>query len=351
MVIGAISYVTGSGESHSRAHVGCACLVHFARSPILKAICYALILCFLPVVTAAAETASSGDRSYVLGPQDTITVRVTDLPEFKDLGAVRVDQEGNLRLPVTGRLHVEGLTVEQVEKEIAAKLSAIMQHPEVSVALAELRSHPVSVLGAVRTPGVYQITGTKTLYEVLSLAGGLNQDASNHVKITRQVSAGVLPLPGARLNANGEFYVAELNVRDVMEAKVPDDNIAVLSGDVISVPKAELVYVVGAVRRAGGFPLAEKEQISVLQAVSLAEGLDKIASAKKARILRQSEPGTERKEIAINLDAIIKGRAKDVSLQANDILFIPTSVGKSASITALQAAMQVGGAVVVGSLY
>ncbi len=334
-----------------RAHVGALVSSHSARSQILKAICYVLILCCLPVLTTAAETALPGERSYVLGPQDTIIVRVTDLPEFKDLGAVRVDQEGNLRLPVTGRLHVEGLSVEQVEKEIAAKLSAIMQNPEVSVALVELRSHPVSVLGAVRSPGVYQITGKKTLYEVLSLAGGLNQDASNHVKITRQASAGVLPLPAARLNATGEFYVAELNVRDIMEAKVPDDNIAVLSGDVITVPKADLVYVVGAVRRPGGFPLAEKEQISVLQAMSLAEGLDKVASSKKARILRQSEPGTERKEIAINLDAIIKGRAKDVALQANDILFIPTSVGKSASLTALQAVTQIGAGAVVGALY
>jgi polysaccharide export outer membrane protein len=309
------------------------------------------MLCSLSVLAMAAETDLAGDRSYILRSQDAITVRVADLREFKDLGIVRVDQEGNIRLPVTGRLHVEGLTVEQVEKEVTAKLSAIMLNPEVTVAVAEQRSHPVSVLGAVRTPGVYQITERKTLYEVLSLAGGLNQDASNRVIITRHVSDGKLSLPTANLDATGKYYIAELKVRDVMEAKVPGSNIVMLSGDVITVPKADLVYVVGAVRRAGGFPLAEKEQISVLQAVSLAEGLDKVAGAKKGRILRQSEPGKERNEIAINVDDILDGRAKDVSLQANDILFIPTSVGKSVSIKALETAIQIGTGIAVWGRY
>jgi polysaccharide export outer membrane protein len=309
------------------------------------------MLCSLSVLAMAAETDLAGDRSYILRSQDAITVRVADLREFKDLGIVRVDQEGNIRLPVTGRLHVEGLTVEQVEKEVTAKLSAIMLNPEVTVAVAEQRSHPVSVLGAVRTPGVYQITERKTLYEVLSLAGGLNQDASNRVIITRHVSDGKLSLPTANLDATGKYYIAELKVRDVMEAKVPGSNIVMLSGDVITVPKADLVYVVGAVRRAGGFPLAEKEQISVLQAVSLAEGLDKVAGAKNGRILRQSEPGKERNEIAINVDDILDGRAKDVSLQANDILFIPTSVGKSVSIKALETAIQIGTGIAVWGRY
>jgi polysaccharide export outer membrane protein len=99
---------------------------------------------------------------------------------------------------------------------------------------------------------------------------------------------------------------------------------------------------VGAVRRPGGFPLAEKEQVSVLQAVSLAEGLDRVAGAKNARILRQAAPGAERTELHVNVQEILDGRANDVALQANDILFIPTSVAKSASIRALEAAIQAG---------
>jgi polysaccharide biosynthesis/export protein len=283
-------------------------------------------------------------RGYVLGAQDSINVRVTDLDEFdpKTLGVIRIDSLGNINLPLVGRVHAAGLTAEQLELQIASRLSRLMKDPEVGVSVAEFRNHPVSVLGAVKNPGVYQVTGRKTLFEVLSLAGGLNPDASNRIKITRLAEEGPLPLPNAALDSKGEFYIAELNVHDVMEAKTPDVNIDVRQNDVITVPKADLVYVVGAVRRSGGFPLNEREHISVLQAVSLAEGLDRAASAKSARILRESAPGKERTEIAVNVQQILDGHAKDVPLQANDILFIPNSVAKSAGLRAFEAAIQAG---------
>jgi polysaccharide export outer membrane protein len=286
----------------------------------------------------------ASEPGYVLGPDDGISVNVVDLAELdaKTLGIVRVDHQGNIRLPLAGRIQASGLTVEALEKEIANRLSTIMNDPEVTVSVAEYRDHPVSVLGAVRNPGVYQVTGSKTLFEVLSLAGGLSADASNRVKITRATSAGPLPLPNVSYDKSREFMTAELNVRSVMEAKNPEENIAVLANDVITVPKAEMVYIVGAVRKSGGFPLSEKEQISVLQAVSLAEGLDKVANAKNARILRQSSVGAARTEVEVNLDKIMDGHAKDVALQANDILFIPNSLAKSASMRALEAAIQAG---------
>jgi polysaccharide export outer membrane protein len=305
---------------------------------------YLSLLLSFSYFALAAKPVQVSDRAYVLGAEDAISVSVVDLPELnsKTLGAIHIDREGNIRLPLAGRINAAGLTVEQLEAKIADRLSGIMNDPEVSVSVAEFRSHPVSVLGAVRNPGVYQVTGRKTLFEVLSLAGGLNPDASNRIKITRLASAGPLPLRNAASEGSGEFHVAELNVRDVMEAKSPEENIDVLPNDVITVPKADMVYVVGAVRRSGGFPLAEKEQISVLQAVSLAEGLDRVAGAKNARILRQANPGEERTEIQVNVEEILDGRANDVSLRANDILFIPTSVAKSTSIRVMEAAIQAG---------
>lgn len=303
--------------------------------------CVILLSIAICSCVAMAQVARS-DAGYVLGPEDAISVHVLDLPEVDNTGAIHIDQEGNVRLPLVGRIHVSGLRVDQVEKEIKGRLSQIMNSPEVTVSVAEFRSHPVSVLGSVRNPGVYQVTGQKALYEVLSLAGGLNEAASNHVKVTRPVAAGRLPLADCVLDPSGKFYVGEVDVRDVMDAKNPDENIAVLAGDVITVPKADLVYVVGAVRRPGGFPLAEKETISVLQAVSLAEGLDHAAGAKKARILREAEPGAERKEIVVNVEEILDGHAKDISLRSNDILFIPTSLAKNASVKALETAIQLG---------
>jgi polysaccharide export outer membrane protein len=311
-------------------------------------ICLSLVL-MLGGILLPAEQPSAAGREYVLGPDDGISVNVVDVAELdaKALGIVRIDHQGNIRLPLAGRVHASGLTVEKLEKEIATQLSRIMNDPEVSVSVAEYRSHPVSVLGAVRNPGVYQVTGRKTLFEVLSLAGGLSPDAGNMVKITRLSSAGPLPLPNVTVDKSGEFGIGELNVRSVMEAKSPEENIDVFSNDVITVPKADLIYVIGAVRRSGSFPLIEKEQISVLQAVSLAEGLDRVAAAKSARILRQLTPGSERTELPINVQQILDGRAQDVALHANDILFIPTSLAKSVSIRALEAAVQAGTGIAV----
>jgi polysaccharide biosynthesis/export protein len=308
----------------------------------MRVLIYLLLSFSLASASLAAQTVQA-PPGYILGPQDALNIHVTDLMEFdpKTLGAVRIDDQGNVHLPLAGRIHAAGLTIEQMEKEVAARLSKVMKNPEVAISIAEFRNHPVSVLGAVKNPGVYQVTGPKTLFEVLSLAGGLNPDASNRIKITRPASSGPLPLANARQDLKGAFSIGELNVRDVMDAKSPDNNIQVLPDDVITVPKADLVYVVGAVHRSGGFPLNEKEHISVLQAVSLAEGLDKVAGASHARILRQSEPGAERTELAVNVQQILEGRAKDVPLQANDILFIPTNAAKSVSLRALEAAVQV----------
>ncbi|HEY1946313.1 MAG TPA: polysaccharide biosynthesis/export family protein [Bryobacteraceae bacterium] len=296
-----------------------------------------------------AQQLPASNRSYILGPDDGITVNVVDLPELeaKTLGVIRIDHQGNIRLPLAGRIEAAGRSVEGLETEIVKRLSGIMNAPEVSVSVAEYRSHPVSVLGAVRNPGVYQVTGPKTLFEVLSLAGGLNPDASNRIKIMRATSAGPLPLANASSDKTGEFYTAELNVKSVMEAKNPEENINVLSNDVITVPKADMVYVVGAVHKSGGFPLSEKEEISVLQAVSLAEGLDSVAKTSGARILRQLSPGAQRTEVAVNVQKILDGRAQDVPLQANDILFIPNSLAKSASMRILNAALQAGTGVAI----
>jgi polysaccharide biosynthesis/export protein len=286
---------------------------------------------------------------YALGSQDVVAVRVQDIDEYnaQNLPPVRIDGEGNIRLPLIGRVHAAGLSVGQLESHVHDRLSRIMNDPDVSVTVTEFGSRPVSVLGAVRNPGVHQISGNKTLYEVLSLAGGLSPDAGNGIEVTRHASAGPLPLAGAIPDASGQYLVARLDVRRVMEAKDPTVNINVLPDDVITVPKADMVYVIGAVKKAGGFVLNEKEQMSVLQALSLAEGLDNVAAAKAARILRQNDTETARVEIPINLSLVLEGSRQDIPLHANDILFVPTSKAKNAGIRAIEAAVQIGTGVVI----
>lgn len=220
--------------------------------------------------------------TYVLGPEDQIAVRALDADEISDK-PIRIDMSGNIRLPMVGRLRASGLTIEQLEAELVTRLRTYIREPEVAVSIVEFRSQPISVIGSVRNPGVHQLQGRKTLVEILSLAGGLAPDAGHSVKITRRLEWGRIPLRKAGDDPSGQFSVADVSLRGIMEAKNPDDNITIRPHDVISVPRAEMVYVIGQVQRAGGFILNERENLSVLKALSLAGGLDRTASRSKSR--------------------------------------------------------------------
>jgi polysaccharide export outer membrane protein len=302
-----------------------------------------LALIALSAMTLWAQRPPS---TYTLGPDDQIIVRALDLEEIKDQ-PVRIDMNGNINLPLVGRVHAAGLTVEQLERQLVKLLKAYLQDPTVTVAVNEFRSQPVSVLGAVNKPGVHQLQGRKTLFEVLSLAEGLRNDAGNTIKITRRKEWGGLPLSTAKDDPTGQFSVADVNVKSAMEGRSPQENILIMPYDVISVPRAELVYVIGSVRRAGGFVLNEREAISVLQALSLAEGLERTAAPQNARILRPAPDPSKRTEIPVDVKKILAGKSNDVPLQANDILFVPNSVAKSAALRTFEAAVQIGTGVVI----
>ena len=291
-------------------------------------------------------TAGAIAPSYVLGPDDQVVIRVLDSDEI-GASPFRIDMRGYINVPLAGRLHAAGLTVDQLEAALAARLKEYLQTPTVTVSVSEFRSQPVSVLGAVNTPGVHQIRGRKTLFEVISEAGGLKTEAGNSIKITRRKEFGNIPLAGTADDSSGKFTVADVSVKSIMEARNPQENILVQPNDVISVPRAELVYVIGAVKRPGGFVLSEREHISVLQALSMAEGLDRVASPANARILRASDGATSRAEIPVDVNKILTGKISDVQMLANDILFIPNSAAKSAAMRGLEAAIQLGTGVAI----
>ena len=160
--------------------------------------------------------------------------------------------------------------------------------------------------------------------------------------ITRRMEWGPIPLPNATPDSTGGYSVAEVSIRSLMNAKNPQENIEVKPYDVITVPKADLVYVIGAVKKSGGFVLSEKSDVSALQALSLAEGLDRSAGSSSAKILRLSAGSATRQEIPIDLKKILEGKQPDVPLLANDILFVPTSAAKNASVRAIEAMIQIG---------
>jgi polysaccharide export outer membrane protein len=297
----------------------------------------------------AAITADLAPDSYRLGVNDSIQVRCVNVDEFGDT-PVRIDTDGQISLPLTGRVQAAGLTVRQLEEALTKRLTTYVLDPQVVVRLVEARSQPVSVIGAVNNPGVHQLEGTKTLLELLSLAGGLQQDAGHSVKLTRRSEWGPIPLPAASEDETKAFSVAEIDLKQLIEAKAPAENIVIRPYDVISVPRAELVYVVGDVRRPGGFTLAQRESLSVLHALSLAEGLQPTATASKSRILRQNG-AANRTEIPVNLAKLLSGKAQDVPMLPGDILFVPNNKARSVGLKTVDAAISITSGILIYGRY
>ena len=292
-----------------------------------------------PSHVAADSNASPAPSGYILGPGDQLSFFVSDLDEFANR-TFSVDALGEVHLPLIGQIHAAGLTASDLAKEMTEHLKKFVRRPEVVANISSFQSQPVSVLGAVNSPGVRQLEGTKSLMEMLSLAGGLRPNAGNTITITRDSRMGPIPLPKAEENPSKKFSVASLKVKPLISSANPDENITVKAHDVITVSTADVVYAVGSINKPGGFVLGENETLSALQVVSLAEGLQKTAAADKAKILRQVPGTTTRTEIPVNLKLLLAGKNSDVALRSNDILFVPTSLAKVASYRTVEAVVQ-----------
>jgi polysaccharide biosynthesis/export protein len=319
-------------ESPSNPSIG-----SFLGRRIMKSIVQASLAVFimltLAVVCAAAQqptvTATQTAFGYVLGPDDEITIRGIEAPEVSDK-PVLIGTNGNITLPLIGRVKAGGLTVEQLEAELNTRFKEFIQDPQISVTVTEFRSQPVSVFGAVTKPGVVQLRGGQTLYEVLSMAGGPRDTAGSILTVTRPRQSGEIPLPGARVDPTGQFSSVELNVQEILEGKNPAANIEIKPNDTISVSEANsnMIYVVGDVEHGGAFTLGGRQSLSVLRALSLAGGLGRTAKPQKALIIR-SVPGEPKpQEIAVNIKQIFAGKAEDVVLRPQDVLVVPTSSRK-----------------------
>jgi polysaccharide biosynthesis/export protein len=278
--------------------------------------------------TQADERPSNSVRlhDYVLGPDDEITIFSVQAEEIANK-QFRIGTSGDLNIPLVGRVHAAGLTVEGLQDEINNRLKNYIKEPDAAISVTQSRSQPVSVFGSVAKPGIVQLEGRKTLIEVLTLAGGLSNDAGSRIKITRMHQYGPIPLPTAK--TDGDYSIAEVNANSLRDATEPQDNIQIMPNDVIAVSRADIVYVIGEVRKPGGFVLNDRKNVSLIEALARADGPGVTAAVKDARIIRPV-PGSERIEIAVNLDAVLKGKAKDVMLQADDILYVPNSYVKGA---------------------
>jgi len=292
-----------------------------------------------------APTAQTADKSpvaskgkslpgYILGPNDEVVILSVVAEEIANK-PTKITTSGDLNLPMVGRIHAAGMTLDQLETEVSARLRTYFREPDLAINITQFKSQPVSVIGSVGIPGVIQLEGRKTLIEILSQAGGLKPDAGSRLKIMRDLEWGPIPLPSAK--TEGNHSIAEVSIRGIETATTPEENIQILPNDVITVPRADIVYVMGEVKRPGGFALNDRGRtISLIEILARAEGTTPTAALKYAKIVRPV-PNASRIEIPVNLRDVLKGKTKDIMLQPDDILVVPNSYAKGAFSRTLDA--------------
>lgn len=261
--------------------------------------------------------------NYVLGPNDQILIR-TQAEEINEK-PFRVDADGNINLPLLGRVHAGGMTVQELEGDLTTKLREYIREPQVIISVTQFRSAPVFFVGAFKTPGIYPLQGTRTLVEMLAQIGGTLPNASQRITITRRAEYGPIPLPSAMEDDQKKISTVEISLASLRQNVNPAEDIVLQPYDVISAERAEQVYITGEVGKTGAFELNEKESISIAQALTMAGGFTRDALKGKVRILRPIEGTSRRAAIEVDVKKIFEGKANDVPLLPNDILYVPRS--------------------------
>ena len=302
-----------------------------------------------------ADTPTTGGggtfgADYVIGPEDILTLSVMNVPELTE--TVRVENDGTIPVRLLGHVKAAGLTTLQLRTDLEKQWGeTYLEDPKVSVFIREFHAQPISVIGAVAKPGLYQLTGPRTLIEVISMAGGLGTRGANqpgrYLYVTRKGGFDDLQLAeGMEQTAPDQI---EIDLKELMQNRDPALNIKMKPFDIVSVSKAGIIYVIGAVGKPGGFVMEDRERVSVLQALSMAGGATTFAKKSGARIVRQGENGS-RQEIPVDLGKVVKGTGEDVEMSANDILIVPDNTkkywgmrGVDTAISTLTAAVIYGG--------
>lgn len=352
-------------------------------------------------------------HDYTIGNGDLLDITVFDVPELAR--EVRVSQSGTISIPlVPTRLHIAGLTESQAEQVIADVLQAngLVSHPEVGVMVREHKSRPITIVGAVSHPMVYQADQSVTLLEVLAEAGGITNDAGDTVIVTRAHSPTLVmvpvpapvatlapgtaaseepstseapalggndtksnpnsssppfpsatemaqdpPLPANSTNSANPTSspgttvpsgnIITINLNDLIETGDMRNNIPLQAGDVVTVPHAGIVYVLGAVNKPGGFVMVnDRTELTTMKVLSLAGGLTKIAKSDHAVIIRKDAQGKQT-ETEVDLKQVLNQKAEDIQMRASDVLYIPDNHVKEVLLQALQISVAVATAVAI----
>lgn len=265
------------------------------------------------VLQAQSKPALDQSYEYQIGAKDLLQISVFEVPELNI--TVRVSENGMISLPLLGEIRAEGLNRLELEKELAARLEKnYLKNAQVTIFIKEFQSKKVSIMGAVKNPGMHDLIGRQSLLQVISMAGGLSEQASDTVVIFRQFRSG--------LNLSLTIKLDEL----LLKAN-PRYNIPVFAGDIINIPGSQFldIYVFGQVNNPGALRMKKgSDEVTLLRAIAQAGGFSDRARRGKVLITR-SEDGKERK-IYVDVKEILSGGSKDFVLQAFDVIFVPESI-------------------------
>jgi polysaccharide biosynthesis/export protein len=276
-----------------------------------------------------SDYGTASDEHYRIGPGDILDIKVFGKPQFNREG-VRVDSRGMIRMPlIKGDIKAACRTEQELEAEITTLLKEYIREPQVTVQIKEYQSEPVAVLGAVRAPSRFQLQRRVRLLELLTFVNGPADNAGRTVQVVHteprsvcETSPSALPPESAETVATQIDYYQLSNTLRGEEKSNP----YVRPGDVISIPVADQVYVIGNVVRPTAIALTEPMTVS--RAIAMAGGTALDTRKTEIHIIRQTPGTSEKKEILVDLEAINRHKAEDIVLVANDIVDVPASGGK-----------------------
>jgi polysaccharide export outer membrane protein len=270
-----------------------------------------ILLTVVAALLAPPARAQVKDLSYRVGPRDLLSIRVDE--DEKLNGDRRVSEAGTVNLPLLGDVQVLGKTTGEITQIVKKLLEdKYMQRASVDVQVTEFRSRPISVIGAVKTPGNLGFSGHWTLLEAITAAGGLTENHGNVAHILRRAE-------------NGLSDQVTINIDDLLVRGDQRLNIPIFANDLINVPVTVevTVYCIGEVSKPGALVFKSNERITLLAAIAHAGGLTDRASRKVLvkRVARSDGP----QELTVDFNRVIAGKEADVELRQGDVIVVKES--------------------------
>ena len=341
-----------SGAQGSRC---CASLVLFGLSCVLVPIDYGRAYGQEPPLTGQPYVAPkqggspnvfhTGNEDYRMGSGDLIQIQIEKAPELS--GTYHIGNDGTIDIQYLGRLSARGKTLEELSRAISDGLKGrYLKNPHVVVDVLQYNSRTFFIQGAVRNPGVYQVDGKPTLLQLINIAGGLAENHSATAFVIRALKEqaayqdGYQSSPGSLTNGDeasragsgpaAKYELHKANIAGLYKGNF-DQDVVIEPGDIVNIPKTELFFVTGEVRKPGSF--SQIEGTTLRQAIAMAEGTTFKAAPKRTVIFREDPRTGRHEEIHVDVADIMKGgkkgQKKDIPILANDIIVVPNSRIKS----------------------